>query len=301
LSLPYAALNADGGFGRTLDEARFVADWRAYFASAAHAHSWMLAFLGEWREVLFPGFVEVTFAVFALATAWRAGGRRRELVLLYGSMAALAFWLSFGPTGGLYSLFYHVIPAFSFLRAPARFGLLVVLALSIMASIGVTLALERCRRATLMAAAIIVAAVAESIVPIQFDQAAPIGDAYKKLASLPDGALLELPVYSRSSSFFRTWYMLGSTAHWKPLVNAYSDYTPPEFSKNLSHLGGFPSNASFRLLERDQVRYALFHLDLFKPESVRHEVVKRLDEFNKHLKLLWADDNTRLYEIRSYP
>jgi hypothetical protein len=176
-----------------------------------------------------------------------------------------------------------------------------MLALSVLAAIGMTLFLERRRWAHLLPAAIIAVAVAESIVPIQFDQVPPTGDAYKKLASLPDGALLELPVYSRSSAFFRTWYMLGSTAHWKPLVNAYSDYTPPDFTRNLTHLGGFPSHASFRILERDQVRYALFHLDLFRPESVRRDVIGRLDEFDKHLELLWADGDTRLYEIRSYP
>ncbi len=41
--LPYLELQRDMGFGRSLDEAvRYSADWRAYLASAAWAHRWIL-------------------------------------------------------------------------------------------------------------------------------------------------------------------------------------------------------------------------------------------------------------------
>ena len=43
--------------------------------------------------------------------------------------AVLAFWLSFGPDAGLYTAFFHTIPVFSFLRAPGRIGIVVVLCL----------------------------------------------------------------------------------------------------------------------------------------------------------------------------
>ena len=42
-------------------------------------------------------------------------------------MAALALWASLGPAAGLYTAFFHTIPVFSLLRAPARFGVLVAL------------------------------------------------------------------------------------------------------------------------------------------------------------------------------
>src|ERR1700688_3041591 len=44
------------GFSRSVETAgSFSADWRAYFASSAYAHAWVLNFLHTWREVLFPG------------------------------------------------------------------------------------------------------------------------------------------------------------------------------------------------------------------------------------------------------
>ena len=42
-------------------------------------------------------------------------------------MMAFAFWISLGPDAGLYTALYHTLPAFSFLRAPARMGVMVTL------------------------------------------------------------------------------------------------------------------------------------------------------------------------------
>src|SRR5262249_7626912 len=53
---PYLTLQEDFGFTRTLDDAAlYSADWRAWLASSAWAHRWMLPLLGHWNEVLFPG------------------------------------------------------------------------------------------------------------------------------------------------------------------------------------------------------------------------------------------------------
>ena len=57
--------------------------------------------------------------------------------------------------------------------------------------------------------------------------------------------------------------MLNSTAHWKPLVNGYSDHIPSAFSTRLPVLADFPTAASFDTLPVG-VRYAIFHLDGYK-------------------------------------
>ena len=72
-------------------------------------------------------------------------------------------------------------------------------------------------------------AVAEHVVPLEFQPVPPAEPAYRALAALPPGALIEMPVFSRRAQFFRARYMLASTIHWMPLVNAYSDYIPPAF------------------------------------------------------------------------
>ncbi len=62
--------------------------------------------------------------------------RDRETALLYGSIGLLAFWASLGPRAGLYTVFYNVIPVFSFLRAPERMGIVVILSLAVLAAFG---------------------------------------------------------------------------------------------------------------------------------------------------------------------
>ena len=84
---PYVQLQRASGFHRDLSAAsRYSADWRAYFASSAMAHRWMLPLLGHWREVLFPGFVALAGGAAGLFVGWRRPGRQRETTILYGSL-----------------------------------------------------------------------------------------------------------------------------------------------------------------------------------------------------------------------
>jgi hypothetical protein len=94
--------------------------------------------------------------------------------------------------------------------------------------------------------------------------------------------------------------MLNSTAHWMPLVNGFSSHVPREFEQKTPVLGGFPSRESFRILDRDGVKYALFHMHLFDP-AAREDVVARLREFNEYLVRHYADDRIWLYEIVGFP
>ena len=135
--IPYIQLQ-QVGFGRSLaDAGRFSADWRAYFASSALAHRWMLGLIGHWNEVLFPGFVTLIGGIAGLVVGLRVGGRFREISLLYGGLGALACWASFGPSAGLYTVFFNLIPPFALMRAPSRFGVVVTLTLVVLAGIAV--------------------------------------------------------------------------------------------------------------------------------------------------------------------
>jgi hypothetical protein len=66
-------------------------------------------------------------------------------VVLYGGLALFAFWASFGPTAYLYSGLYKTLPMFAWLRAPARFGVLVDFALSVLAGAAVSALLSGLR------------------------------------------------------------------------------------------------------------------------------------------------------------
>ena len=51
-------------------------------------------------------------------------------------IAVLALWASFGPSLGLYTLLSKLVPGMSLLRAPARFGVVVIFALAVLAGFG---------------------------------------------------------------------------------------------------------------------------------------------------------------------
>ncbi|MBM3772605.1 MAG: YfhO family protein [Acidimicrobiia bacterium] len=299
LLVAYLAFQRTTGFARPLGASdRFSADWQAYLASAAYAHAWLLPWLGRWNEVLFPGFIAVAFGALGVAWGLRTAGRLREAVGLYLTAGVLACWASLGPSAGLYRLLYATVPAFNQMRAPSRFGLIVLVSVVLLAGIGVALARQRWRwfgASPLAAGILLVGLVAEHIVPLDFQPVPAPHPAYVTLADLPAGAVLEVPVYSERAQFIRAKYMLASTIHWKPLVNAYSDYIPSDFKAQLEVLGGFPSREALASLQRDKVRYAVVHLADFG--ALRAEFEHRLEAFGPYLTVRYADADTRVYEI----
>ena len=302
VALPYLVVQRESGFARSLDAAReYSAGWRMYFLSSAYLHTPVTALVGGQGELLFPGFVAIAFAAYGALHLSRAPSRSRELVVFYLSLAALAFWVSLGPAGGLYSLFYSTIPGFTFMRAPSRFGVVVPLALLALAGMGLAALLQRSSRSTWVSSALLLFAIAEVATPLRLSPAPPVESVYRTLATLPRGPLIELPVYSHQFRFLRARYMLNSTVHWMPLVNAYSDFMPQDFQESLPLIADFPSGQAFAHLERDGVRYAVFHLDQFTAAGAREAVLARITEFAPYLRRLDRDGQTILYEIVGYP
>jgi hypothetical protein len=298
--VPYVTLQRVGGFRRELKDAvQFSANWSDYLASSAYAHAWMLSHLPEWSEVSFPGVVTLGCGIWG---AWVAGrDRRRELLALYGGLTVLALWASFGPKALLYSALYEVVPMFAWLRAPARFGLIVGFGLSVLAAVAISSWLRQTPRPALVTAALVVAAAGELAVPVYMPEVPPVEPVYRTLATLPRGAVIEMPFfYPEVGLFQHTKYMLASTAHWMPMVNGYSDYIPPDFYEHVMLLAPFPSRDAFKILEPDAVRYAVFHMNGYNAEN-RNDVLTRLKEFEPYLRPLYMDDTTRLYEIVRYP
>lgn len=298
--IPYLRLQRVDGFARPLDDARrYSADWQAYLASSSYLHAKWLGALGHWNEVLFPGILTAVFGLVGAGVTW--GRNRREEFWLYGGLAVLALWASFGPAGKLYTALYRAIPLFTWLRAPARFGLVVVFALAVLAAYGVAAFLSRTRRPALVGGVLVIAAACELAVPLEMPPAMPLSPAYRVLAAAPRGPVIEMPFYYPQVGLFQhTKYMLASTTHWFPLVNGYSDYIPPDFYDHVMTLAPFPSGDAFRILEPDHVRYAMFHMYGYNDEN-RRDVLARLKEFAPYLRPLYVDDETRLYEIVAYP
>jgi hypothetical protein len=311
--LPYVSMQQEGGFRRTIEDSiRYSANLQSYFASGARAHGWLLDIVLRWPrfiEVLFPGFITLAFAAAGAVVILRTRGSRtdtglddRETLLLFGSFGLLAFWASFGPAAGLYSLLFE-IPLFSFLRAPSRLGLIVVLALVVVAGIGIRWLIERTsgRYRTAVAVAVMAAAILElNRIPFGWERAPALPTPYRLLAQLPRGPVAEFPFYGGRIAFhLHTQYMLFSTAHWFPLVNGYSDHFPPDFREAASVLDAFPSNDAFDVLRKRRVRYIVIHWNMYGTR--RSEIEERLRPYAQNLRPLAADADVTLYEVASYP
>jgi hypothetical protein len=288
------------GFERTLSEAvKFSADWQAYFASSALAHRWMLRYLGHWNAVLFPGFVAMIGGAAGVAIGVRTP-RLREVAVLYGALGGIACWASFGPAAGLYTLLYRLIPPVTLMRAPSRFGIVVTLALAILAGIAVRHWLARVRYPTVVGLGLALLTAGELAIPLRFQEVRPESDVYTVLAKQPVGPVIELPFYSDRGMFRHARYMLASTTHWMPLINGYSDYMPPDFVEAAPTLRLFPSREAFGRLTDKQPRYAIFHLDLYRKDD-REDTLARIQEFAPFLRLLSVDGDVRLYQIVGQP
>ena len=313
--MPFLEIQQETGFARSLDDAgRWSAFLRSYLASGAHAHAWMLPLIGDANQaVLFPGYLSIVLGVFGVVAVWKRfstvarTGRLaadRETIALYGSVAVLTLWASLGPRAGLYTVLYTTIPVFSFLRAPERMGIMVMLCLAILAAFAVR---ELRRRFPLRRAGIAAVACAAALIElndIPFDwRPDSVPTVYRALASMPRGPVAEFPFYDRRTDFhIHTRYMLNSTAHWQPLLNGYSDYIPADFRTLAPVLATFPSNESFGALKDLRVRYITLNRGRQGYGSATWpDIERRLQPYLPHLGVVADDGDVVIYEVKSWP
>ena len=302
---PYVELQQRSGFARTLADARrWSAMWRSYAASSAWGHRWVLPYIKSWGEVLYPGTVATVLGLAGLV-GWRRGGKGRpgqDHILFYGTIGILAFWSSFGPDAGLYAWLHNAVPVFSWLRAPSRLGLVVVLALAVLGGFAIVTLLARTRRPVLVSTLLVLVTMADLFVaPLYMVEAKPLAPAYDFLARWPRGPVAEFPFFSQRIDFPRhTEYMLNSTAHWRPLVNGYSDFIPPDFRAMVDPLSSFPTAESFTIMSRLRVVYVIFHLNLYDPRAAV-ELKARIAQYRDYLRPIRLDDSVWLFQIVAWP
>jgi hypothetical protein len=215
--------------------------------------------------------------------------------VFYLLILVLTFWSSFGPVAGLYSVLYHAVPVFSLLRAPARFGIAVTLALAVFTAVGSGRVLERIpvRRRRWLTAALAILVVTELTTTIPYKPARDVPGPYRVLAMADRGAVAEFPFYYRPEDRFRnSLYMLGSTWHWQPLVNGYSDFVPEEVPAVVE---SFPTDEGLAWLQARGARYAVFHLGLYDPP--RRKLLLQRIEAASYLRPRHVQGTVLLYEI----
>ncbi len=312
--------NAQAGRSATLDSYRRVSDgtplWRGLMPPVEDNS----------EDILYPGGVTLLGALVG-SVAWR----RRRLAITFLLLGGVAFVLSLGPTLTLpdgatmplpYSALYTGVPLFKALRVPARFGMLTDFALVVLAAGGAAAGWRWLARrlqpvprravAVLVTGLLAVAVLVETAaVPIPLDPLARAPETtapYHWLATQPDGAVLDLPVYF--ARYSRATLMYWSTYHWHPLVEGYSGFLPPNywerlspFIHNLERPNGTTSRAvsyvdegTIGLVRDLGVRYIIFHRSDYHAEDwpLVLAALERTDVAER----AYVSDDTAIYRLK---
>jgi hypothetical protein len=285
LVLPYWS-KLGSGMTRTLETASaFSATGVEYFSSFGRLHG----FLPKASEPLFPGLVASGLAAFALF----APSTERRRTLPWVAVAAVGIALSLGPSFGLFSILYDVFPPYRALRVPSRAGVLFLLAVSMLAALGLRHVRKRGFRITLTALA--AAECFSGPLPLRMEPPT-LPPIYRRLEGLEgEGALLELPLAPPERFQDNAIYVYRSSFHRRALVNGYSGFVPESYRETFALLQGTPLSEGLSRLSRGGVRYVLAHEGRLGPR-LRRELAEA--ERAGILILLGEERTDRLYRIR---
>lgn len=217
----------------------------------------------------------------------------------------------------------EVIPGFSLLRGPPRWGILACVALPMLAGAGVAAIDARVARALALApmrtgasaaarigarAAVALASAATfawfaiPTVPAWGDPAL-VAARYGPVRALPalpslaeGGALLEIPwPVGHANIEYGSRAVLMSTLHWRPVLNGYTGHRPPTY-RFLQRIGArLPDRGALdALADLTRLRWVLVDLDRASPLERRAWLAA---ERKRDVRALHRDAHTVLYEV----
>jgi hypothetical protein len=272
--------------------------WRLW-VTAASAIALRLALL-PWvpRPRLGPGWWD-------RLAHWRQASRANA-ALFYGLLTLFAGALLLGPPFGIWQYLYWV-PPLSFIRAPLRFSLLVVLGLAVLTGFALDRVTSRlpARGRTLVAVLFGVLFVGEiAAVPLagtEMTMDVPAIDRF--LDTLPKPfTIAEVPIASPGDvSRFNAEsarYMVHSTAHFQKTVMGFTGVLPPDHALLYDELSRFPDEDGLRHLLALQVTYVVVHADDYGPED-RGPLEEGLRKFSTWLTLVHAEGDARVYAVHA--
>ncbi|MGD9905696.1 MAG: hypothetical protein AB7U83_19665 [Vicinamibacterales bacterium] len=293
---PYYLASRTQGLVRSFEEVAFYSgQWRDYLATggrfhyALWSHRWF-----EGATPLFPGFTVLALAGVALAlpATWRAH-RTRAMVVL----AVAAVVLSFGAAVPGYRWLYDHVPLLQGIRGVVRFGWLWLLALAVLAGVGIaTLERRWPARAALVAGAAGVLVTLEALrAPIGYTRFDGVPAIYRHVAALPTAVLAEFPFPIPATIQTNGPYVLASTVHFRPMLNGYSGFTPASYYLHAAVARRFPSAESLREFGYLGVTHLVVH-----GAALGDEVVDQLERTGG-VRLIAREGDDRLYALQASP
>jgi hypothetical protein len=292
----YYQVREENNFRRTATEIESLsADLSDYATAHNQIWLWRYARKGTGEHELFPGAVALFLAGVTLSTR---RGRATPYAGVYAMIAVTALVLSLGahPSAwghrstlpGPYQLLLNTVPGLDGLRAVSRLGLIVVLALSVLAAQGAVLLFEWIgprRRSMVVGLGLVV--IAESwAVPVRtarFDPMPDPGDrdAYEFLRTSAAGAVLELPIDSTDEARQMRYQYL-TLVHGHRTLNGRSSYDPPLLRLLAGHdQSPFARqdrlDAAVALARAVGVRYMVVHRGHFDDPAIEAALMRELE------------------------
>ena len=200
----------------------------------------------------------------------------RSPVIMFACMIALAVWLSFGPSYGLYGALYDFVPGFNSVRVPARYAMIAGLFLAVLAGYGAAFVVRY--SSFVISAAALLVLVESAAIPMEINrtwaqseampparvyprsQAPPV---YTRLASLPAGTIVtEFPFGDAGWEIRYTYY---AASHWKPLTNGYSGNFPLRYKERVARLQRVAADpdAAWQSLRNAGTTHVVVHRNAF--------------------------------------
>jgi len=313
LIIPYRRVAVEQHMVRPLAEANlYSATFSGYLAASGRLHfeTWSAGFFANPVDTFFPGGIAVLLSLLAIGYALRGRDDRIRVAMVF-AIGLTGFVLSLGPKTPVYAWLYAAFPPMQGLRAAARFGGLFLLAIALLAGMG----LARLRQgsggggqpgnkrwATAVAIAAVFLVNLEALrAPFEYRRWGGIPEIYKLLANEPGQVVLaEMPFYPPNAVFENAEYVLNSTAHWRPLMNGYSGYTPTTYREVAWLMWYFPDARAFPPMIANGVTHIMFH-----PHRWGREAPQAIETMSKRpdLELMAVDDKTgiRLYRYKPLP
>jgi hypothetical protein len=320
--LPYRRAAREQHMLRSLDVIKdYSATPMGYLATAGRVHfsTWSGRFFKDPVDSFFPGFVVLALAGLAVVLAWRRrpvpGDPLRARIVMLAAIGVAGVVLSLGTATPVYGWLFAIFPPMQGLRAAARFGNLFLLAVAVLGGIGLATLLppeggsheptrDKSRGFRLqaeggwLAVLLVVLVNVESLrAPFTYTRFDGIPAIYRLLAAEPGSVVLaELPFFPRWAIFQNAPYVLASTAHWRPLMNGYSGYTPDSYQQYADAFWYFPEEWAIQAMKDAGVTHVVVHVATFHKD---HQPVLKALEHRADFELMAIGrDDMRLYRLK---
>jgi hypothetical protein len=301
--LPYLD-QAAAGHTRPIEMAAdFSASPAGYLASTSLVHQgWSAGFYRDDVNVFFAGVTGLALAALGFAVGiGERSTRRRVLVVL--ALGVVGLLLSLGPATSIYRWLYEWALPLRGLRAAARFGYLYLLAIAVAAGYGIAW-LERRTPSRRVAGALVAGALALVTFeawhgPVRTTPFTGVPPIYSLLTEPEEVMLVEVPFYPPDAVHENGPYVLNSTAHWRPVMNGHSGFTPMSYRRRSEAFWFFPEDWAIAAIRDQGATHVMVHLEFFRHEApmVRAALVEQQD-----LWLVAADSQGHmLFEVLSPP